>query len=84
LLELGCSHGGNIIPMAYQYPDSHFTGIDLSGSFIEEGKREIAALGLKNIELRHCGTMDVTADYGRFDYIVTHGVYARVPAAGQC
>jgi SAM-dependent methyltransferase len=81
LLELGCSHGGNIIPMAYQYPDSHFTGIDLSQVEIERGMKEITALGLKNIELRHCSIMDVTPDYGCFDYIITHGVYAWVPPA---
>ena len=31
VLELGCGRGGNLIPMAAQYPRSQFLGIDLSG-----------------------------------------------------
>jgi len=30
VLELGCAAGGNLIPMAVQYPESRFVGIDLS------------------------------------------------------
>ena len=37
VLELGCGIGGNLIPMAYQYADSTFTGIDLSRTAIETG-----------------------------------------------
>ena len=29
ILELGCSDGSNIIPMAYEYPSSVFVGIDI-------------------------------------------------------
>ncbi len=28
VLELGCASGGNLIPLAFQYPDGHYTGID--------------------------------------------------------
>ena len=30
VLELGCASGGNLIPLAFQYPDGHYTGIDFS------------------------------------------------------
>ena len=30
VLELGCASGGNIIPLAYYWPDSEFTGVELS------------------------------------------------------
>jgi methyltransferase-like protein/2-polyprenyl-3-methyl-5-hydroxy-6-metoxy-1,4-benzoquinol methylase len=80
VLELGCGVGANVIPMADQYPDSEFIGIDLSGRSIEFGSGAIAALGLKNITLRHASITDVTADYGAFDYIIAHGVYSWVPA----
>jgi SAM-dependent methyltransferase len=81
VLELGCGTGGNILPMAYQYPDSDFIGIDLSRRAVEQGANTLAALGLKNIELRHCNILDVMPDWGRFDYIISHGVYSWVPAA---
>src|SRR4029077_21071172 len=80
VLELGCGVGANVIPMAVQYPDSEFIGIDLSGRSIEVGSRAIAALGLRNITLRNASIMDIGADYVLFDYIIAHGVYSWVPA----
>jgi methyltransferase-like protein/SAM-dependent methyltransferase len=89
LLELGCASGGNLLPMAQAFPDSHFVGIDLSPRQIEAGQAMIAELGFNNIELR---TMDIlelarddklAAELGEFDYIITHGVYSWVPEVVQ-
>ena len=80
VLELGGGTGGNLVPMAYQFPDSEFLGIDLSARSIERGVETVAVLGLRNIELRHADILEVSADYGRFDYIIAHGVYSWVPA----
>ena len=79
VLELGCGAGSNLIPMAFQYPDSEFVGIDLSNSTVDKGVEEITDLGLKNITLRAADIMDVDASYGAFDYIIAHGVYSWVP-----
>ncbi|MBR0843387.1 class I SAM-dependent methyltransferase [Bradyrhizobium liaoningense] len=81
VLELGCGVGGNLLPMAFQYPDSEFVGVDLSGVTIERGRRNIATLGLGNIKLLHCDIMNVDASFGQFDYIIAHGVYSWVPSA---
>lgn len=80
VLALGCAGGGNIIPMAYTLPGSHFVGIDLSVHQIEAGRRVIEALGLTNIVLRQMDIRDIPADFGTFDYIIAHGVYSWVPA----
>lgn len=79
VLELGCGVGGNIIPMAYQNPGSEFVGIDLSAEAIAAGQARIAALALKNVTLRHLDILDVGDQFGRFDYIIVHGVYSWVP-----
>jgi SAM-dependent methyltransferase len=79
VLELGCGVGGNLLPMAFQNPDSEFVGIDLSGVTIARGQSNVAALGLSNVKLLHCDIMDVDAGFGRFDYITAHGVYSWVP-----
>ena len=79
MLELGCGDGGNLIPLAYQHPDSTFVGIDLSARAIETGRNTIARLGLRNIELRALDIAEMAAGLGRFDYIVAHGVYSWVP-----
>lgn len=39
VLDLGCAQGGNLIPMAFNFPHSEFVGIDLSSSQIAAGKR---------------------------------------------
>lgn len=79
VLELGCGVGGNIIPMAYQNPGSEFIGIDLSAEAIAAGQARIAALALKKISLLHLDILDVGDQFGRFDYIIAHGVYSWVP-----
>jgi SAM-dependent methyltransferase len=81
VLELGCGVGGNLLPMAFQYPESEFIGVDLSGATIARGQSNVAALGLTNIKLLHCDIRDVDAGFGQFDYILAHGVYSWVPPA---
>ncbi len=83
VLELGCASGGNLIPLAVNAPESTFLGIDLSRVEIAEGQETIKALGLGNIELRHLDLMDVSAELGKFDYIICHGVYSWVPERVQ-
>lgn len=81
MLELGCASGGNILPMAYQNPDSVFVGVDLSRAAVDRGRERIAAMGLTNVSLLHCDIMDLPSSLGCFDYVVTHGVYSWVPPA---
>ena len=83
VLEVGCARGDNLIPMAVSLPLAQFVGIDLSRRQIEVGRATIAALGLKNIELLAKSIMDVTADFGSFDYIIAHGVYSWIPGQVQ-
>jgi methyltransferase-like protein/ubiquinone/menaquinone biosynthesis C-methylase UbiE len=79
VLEIGCASGGNLIPMAVQYPQSHFLGIELSAGQVAEGKQSIGQLGLRNIEIRQGDILEFAADAGAFDYIIVHGVYSWVP-----
>ena len=79
VLELGCASGGNMIPFAVRNPQARVVGIDLSEVQIGEGRRRIAALKLKNIELHAMDLTSVTKSFGEFDYIVCHGLYSWVP-----
>ena len=79
VLELGSSCGGNIIPQALYYPETTFTGIDLSGVQIEHGKELINSMGLTNITLLEKNIMDIDDDFGTFDYIIVHGIWSWVP-----
>jgi len=81
VLELGCASGDNIIPMALVLPNARFLGIDLSGRQIEQGQRQISAIGLDNVELRQYNIAEIDSSWGKFDYIISHGIYSWVPAA---
>jgi methyltransferase-like protein/SAM-dependent methyltransferase len=79
VLELGCSEGGNLVPLAARYPEARFIGIDASGVQVESGRRLVQDLGLGNIEIRHQSITDFGRAAEPFDYIVCHGVYSWVP-----
>ena len=82
VLELGCGEGANLIPVAFQWPESEFVGIDLSAEAIRYGNDFIGRLGLRNITLRCLDIMEIDREFGSFDYIIVHGVYSWVPASG--
>ncbi len=79
VLELGCGRGGNLIPMAAQYPGSRFLGIDLSGDSIRQASANAEELGLGNLAFEQRDILAVGAEIGTFDYIIVHGVYSWVP-----
>ncbi|MGD8567963.1 MAG: class I SAM-dependent methyltransferase [Gammaproteobacteria bacterium] len=83
VLELGCAGGGNLIPMAYYWPDSTFIGIELSEKQAAQGNAIIEELGLENISLVHKDILQLDRSIGSFDYIIVHGVFSWVPRPVQ-
>ncbi len=83
VLELGCASGGNLIPMAVQMPNAKFVGVDLSTKQITEGQARIDALKIPNIQLVARDFREIDDSYGKFDYIVCHGVFSWVPPDTQ-
>ena len=79
VLELGCAAGGNLIPLAWQYPDSQFVGVELSVRQVAAGRELAGRLGLDNIDIREKNILRLDADMGEFDYIICHGVWSWVP-----
>ncbi len=80
VLEMGCAAGGNIIPMGFNYPDIEIVGIDLSKIQIDEGLKVVDELGIKNVDLKCMSILDIDDGFGKFDYILCHGIYSWVPA----
>lgn len=78
ILELGCASGGNILPFALKFPDSHTIGIDLSSELITKGNELKLSLELTNIDLLCCDILEVDSSFGKFDYIIVHDVFSRV------
>jgi SAM-dependent methyltransferase len=83
VLELGCGNGSNLVPMAEGFAGSEFVGIDLAALPIAGGQRMIADLGLTNVRLVQGNLTEVNADWGKFDYIIAHGLYSWVPPGLQ-
>ncbi|WP_375318843.1 methyltransferase regulatory domain-containing protein [Candidatus Tisiphia endosymbiont of Oplodontha viridula] len=78
ILDIGCGEGGNMVNFAESYPSSYSLGIDLSKVQITNGMEIIKSLGLKNIDLKHLSILDIDESFGKFDYIICHGVISWV------
>lgn len=79
VLELGCSDGGNLFRFAETFPKSYTLGVDLSKVEIDHGQKVLDQLKLKNVELKAMSITDLDESYGKFDYIICHGVFSWVP-----
>lgn len=77
VLDIGCSIGGSIFPMALEYPQSDFIGIDPSDNQIKQAISYKEYLGVNNVTF-WCGNISTNLDklksLGKFDYILCHGV----------
>lgn len=83
VLELGCAGGGNLLPLAWYFPNSQCTGVELARGHVDEANALITALGLNNAQVLHRSITDPTDDLGEFDYIIAHGVFSWVPRSVQ-
>lgn len=77
-LEIGCSTGGNLIPLAQLLPEARFVGLDHAARQIDQGTAVVQSLGLQNLQLRALGVEEADESFGEFDYIVCHGVFSWV------
>jgi 2-polyprenyl-3-methyl-5-hydroxy-6-metoxy-1,4-benzoquinol methylase len=79
ILEIGCSSGHNLIPLAMRWPGSHCVGIDLVELAIDQAKSRAAEAGVDNISFYAVDLRDFQSDDGPFDYIIAHGFLSWVP-----
>lgn len=83
VLEIGGASGWNLIPLAQLYPNAEFVNMDLGKVQIDDGAAHVKNLGLKNIEMRHASVTDIDESWGKFDYIICHGVFSWIPEDAQ-
>ncbi len=83
VLEIGCGDASNLVPLAFEYPEGRFTGVDRAAVPLARGRDMAAKLGLANLELCQADLLGWQPkgefDYGEFDYIIAHGFYSWVP-----
>ncbi|MEQ1753048.1 MAG: class I SAM-dependent methyltransferase [Micropepsaceae bacterium] len=78
ILEMGCASGGNLIPLAVQYPNASFVGVDLSDVQVRAANTRISELGLRNISVTQGDLLKASFSPDAFDYILCHGVFSWV------
>jgi 2-polyprenyl-3-methyl-5-hydroxy-6-metoxy-1,4-benzoquinol methylase len=73
VLDAGCGSGRILSHMAARFPQSRFTGMDLSPEAIAFARAKAAEIGLANAEfvVRDLGDFDRTASSGEFDLVTT-------------
>jgi len=73
VLDIGCGSGRIMNRLAGLYPNSRFTGIDLSQEAIGRARAEASQNGLRNIEfiVRDLTGYDAAANPGEYDLITT-------------
>lgn len=79
ILELGCAHAVNLLPIAAAHPEARVLGIDRAERQIARARADVKDAGLDNLEVR---VGDVTTlDLGdeQFDYVIAHGLLSWVP-----
>ena len=83
ILELGCAHGGNLLPMGVGLPSAELVGLDFSRRQIHEGQATLSECGIANVRLHQANLLDVDDSWGQFDYIIAHGLYSWVSTEVQ-
>ncbi len=83
VLEIGCGEGVNLINMALGARQAEFVGVDLAEQPIALARAAARRCGCANVSFHERDLIEVDASFGRFDYIVAHGVYSWVPARAR-
>jgi SAM-dependent methyltransferase len=78
ILEIGCSTGHHILPIAQAYPAARITAIDLSAPAIADAKRLAAHAGISNVDFLRADVNTWQAPSKAFDLIIAHGFFSWV------
>ena len=70
ILEIGCSTGHHILPIAAAYPDAQITAIDFSPAAIAEAQRLAAIASITNVNFICADLLQWQAPEQAFDCII--------------
>lgn len=78
ILELGCGTGLNILSIACSMPESSCLGVDYAEKQIEIAEMRRQDAGVGNVTFQALSVLDLGEKYGKFDYIIAHGLFSWV------
>ncbi len=72
ILEVGCTSGPNLYPLAKKFPQAQIVGIDINAAAVEYGNARFAQEGIPNVKLL-VGQADELGEFqdGAFDIVFT-------------
>ncbi|WOE75370.1 class I SAM-dependent methyltransferase [Alterisphingorhabdus coralli] len=72
MLDIGCTVGHNIVPLALAFPDSEFIAIDTAAPILRYGHARAQSLGATNIRFIQANAEDMSRwPDGHFDWVQT-------------
>ncbi len=71
ILDLGCTIGHNIVPLAQAFPDAQVLALDTAAPVLRYAHARAQSLGVKNIQFRQANVENVPAEDGSFDLITS-------------
>lgn len=71
ILDIGCTVGHNIVPIAQAFPDTEIIAIDVAAPVLRYAHARAKSLGVKNIEFHQANAESLDFADGSFDLIIT-------------
>jgi ubiquinone/menaquinone biosynthesis C-methylase UbiE len=71
ILDIGCTIGHNVVPLAQAYPDAEVTAVDVAAPMLRYGHARAKSLGVTNLTFRQADGEHLDYPDGHFDLIMT-------------
>ena len=71
ILDIGCTVGHNIVPLAQAFPEAEVIAIDVAAPMLRYGHARARSLGVNNINFRQANAEALDYPDGHFDLITT-------------
>ena len=69
ILDIGCTIGHNLVPLALAFPDAEVIGIDVGAASLRYGHARAQALGAKNLKFIQMDAEHTSFPDGHFDWV---------------
>lgn len=74
ILDLGCTVGHNVVPLAQAFPEAEVIGIDVGAPTLRYAHARARSLGVENLTFRQANAQDLGYSDGHFD-LITSAMY---------
>lgn len=71
ILDMGCTVGHNIVPIAQAFPDAEIIAVDVAAPVLRYAHARAKSLGVSNITFRQANAESLDYEDGSFDLVIT-------------